>query len=307
MFLLKKIFLRQLLVGAIMCVPFIGFGESGVHIKAKIGPLCSKTLSWAEVLVAPEKNEKLISCLDQNILLPSSDLSRAKIVAHLKQVKAKCAWVGSLQIPEDLSILRGEHLNDDFLENQLSLLPQFFNHKVEVKMLRRNPISTSCDQIHVTNKSEIKIEGKNYFRWNLPIEGGSMSVTGEFKLLKEVPVLKVNLGIGDRISTDDWVLEKRDVTFQVDVLDKPEDFEGRSLARGLVSGSPIRWVDLKREFLVEKNQMAKVRMGGSDFEITATAMAESSGYQGDWIKLKNTDSQKSFTGVAVAKGVVEVR
>lgn len=300
--------MKNKIMGSLICLlPLFVNSQSGVVVKSKIGPLCSASISWSEVLMEPSVREAWVTCLDKLQPLNTADINKNKLVGYLRQLKGKCALTGNMQIPEQLQVQREVHLSDEFIEYKLAQIPQYRDSQLEVKIVRRMPNTTSCDQIQMASIADIKIEGKNFFRWNLPTDTGSVAITGEFKLLKEVPVLKVGLGIGDRVSSEDWVTEKRDITFQSDVLLKAEDFEGRSLARGLVSGSVIRLADLKREFLVEKNQMVKVRMGGADFEISAMALAESSGYQGDWIKLKNPDSQKTFTGVAITKGVVEVR
>jgi flagella basal body P-ring formation protein FlgA len=235
------------------------------------------------------------------------------LVSQLKNLKTQCHYNGSLQIPEKVEVKIGELIDEEFIEKSIASLAAFRNQKIEIKILRMIPLKLFCQQIKSALVSEIKIEGKNFFRWNLDFDGintsGGTNITlsGEFKVMKDVPVLKAGLSIGDRISSEDWTLERRDITFQHDVLDRPDEFEGHSLLRGLISGSFIRLQDLKREFLVEKNQIVKIKMAGSEFEITSMAIAESSGFQGDWIKLKNPDTLKSFTGVAVSKGLVEIR
>jgi flagella basal body P-ring formation protein FlgA len=281
--------------------------NAGISLKASSGPFCSSSVSWVELLESDSSLPSVIKCMDEVAPVLTLGLNKTKLVSQLKYLKSKCNYKGSLQIPEKLEFKLNEHLDEEFIEKSIASLEQYREQKIEIKIVRMLPMPLACNQIKLALPSEIKIEGKNFFRWVLVTESASVTLSGEFKVIKEVPVLKSNLSMGDRISSEDWLSEKRDITFQHDVLSRAEEFEGRSLARGLVAGAIIRIQDLKREFLVEKNQMVKVKMGGAEFEITSMAIAESSGYQGDWIKLKNTDTQKSFTGIAVAKGLVEVR
>jgi flagella basal body P-ring formation protein FlgA len=295
------------------------YAQAGISLKVKAGPFCSAKVSWMELLESDLQLDSIVQCLDEVAPVMTSDLTKTKLVSQLKNLKGKCKYRGSLQIPEKFEVTMGDRLSEEFIERSIASLPQYYENKLEIKIVRLLPIRIACHQIKMAKVREIKVEGKNFFRWTLPTEaggekiiggtsdGGTVTLTGEFKVEKEVAVLKSGLAIGDRVSSDDWQIEKRDITFQNDVLSKAEEFEGRSLARGLVAGSMIRVQDLKREFLVEKNQMVKVQMGGGDFEITAMAIAESSGYQGDWVKLRNPETSKTFTGVAIAKGLVEVR
>lgn len=290
---------------------FLFLMATGVHaniiLKAKAGPFCSSRVSWAELFDFDSSLASTVACMDAASPVFTDGLSKNKLVSQLKNLKSKCNYKGGLQIPEKIEFILIDHLDEAFIEQSIAGIDYYREQKIEIKIVRMLPITLSCNQIKRALGSEIKIEGKNFFRWNFITETANITLTGEFKVLKEVPVLKTGLSMGARISSADWLVEKRDITFQNDVLNEAEVFEGRSLARGLVAGSMIRLQDLKREFLVEKNQMVKIEMGGVDFEITSMAIAESSGYQGDWIKLKNPDTLKSFTGVAIAKGIVEIR
>jgi flagella basal body P-ring formation protein FlgA len=281
--------------------------HANISLKTHSGPFCSAIVSWAELLESENPISSIVKCMDENAPVITTNLNKNKLVSQLKTLKTKCNYRGGLQIPEKFEIKLGDRLDEDFIEKSIAVTEQFHEQKIDIKMVRMLPMQLSCGQIKKALISNIKLESKNFFRWSIETDAAPIVLTGEFKVLKDVPVTKTNLSMGDRLSSADWMIEKRDVTFQNDVLSQAEEFEGRSLARGLTAGSMIRLQDLKREFLVEKNQMVKVKMGGTEFEITSMAIAESSGYQGDWIKLKNPDTQKSFTGVAIAKGLVEVR
>jgi flagella basal body P-ring formation protein FlgA len=305
----NKIMLLLILINGISGLA----SNTTMSIKSSVGPFCSSNVSWTEMLDYEESLLSTVKCMDEVSPLKSLGLNKTRLVSQLKNLKTQCHYNGSLQIPEKVEVKIGELIDEEFIEKSIASLAAFRNQKIEIKILRMIPLKLFCQQIKSALVSEIKIEGKNFFRWNLDFDGintsGGTNITlsGEFKVMKDVPVLKAGLSIGDRISSEDWTLERRDITFQHDVLDRPDEFEGHSLLRGLISGSFIRLQDLKREFLVEKNQIVKIKMAGSEFEITSMAIAESSGFQGDLIKLKNPDTLKSFTGVAVSKGLVEIR
>lgn len=309
-----------------------GFAEGEwIQLKVAAGPFCLPQVDWTEIATFSSSEAKLIFCMNDKIPLKLSDLSKTQILQTLKKVKSDCGYKGNIQIPENLqwktaSVLNSEALEKIILKNFLknammgeaavesvknnvsaeeNALAQ--TQDVKIQVLHQSNDKIKCAELQTLDAKDLKFESKNFMRWNLLTQSGPLSLTAEFKVFKKIPVLKRNLSMGDRLSSEDWEWAEKDVTFNSSVLINPELFEGHALAKGMVAGQSISSHDLKREFLVEKSQMVKVRMSGADFEISSQAIADSSGYQGDWVKLKNLDTQKAFAGVVVGRGLVEVR
>ncbi len=300
-----------------------GFANTNLiwSLKSNWGDLCFQNIDWSNISDFKDKSgedakdvsNNIFSCLNEKVILNKNNLSHKLILEKVKQGKEICDIQANLQVPESIkweqvSVLTEGFLNN-FVKSELKKTSQYTSDDPIVKIIRFSPTNLSCRDLRLSIDKPLQFEAKNFVRIYFESEKvhSSLSLGVEFSILRKVPVLNKNLFIGDRVSSEDWILSEKDITFKNQVLTEPESFEGRALSRGLSAGQFITSQDLKREYLVEKSQMVKVKMMGSDFEISSQATAEASGYLGDYIKLKNPDSQKIFAGTIIGKGLVEVK
>jgi flagella basal body P-ring formation protein FlgA len=132
-------------------------------------------------------------------------------------------------------------------------------------------------------------------------------VSGTLTVMKSVPVTTRSLGAGERVSSEDFVMQDKDVTFANDIAANHVDFSASVLARSISSGQVLWRSVLKREFAVKSGEIVKVTAGSNDWEVTIDGIAQASGYIGDTVNVKIPRTQKLVSGLLTAKGVVEVR
>lgn len=131
-------------------------------------------------------------------------------------------------------------------------------------------------------------------------------VTAEIKKYALVPITLQVIKAGEVITSDMLRFEKRNIrSFSEGILDVNKMI-GMQSTRYISTGQQLSLRDLKKENVLRKGQMVKARVGQEAYEITISAVAEEAGAIGDYIKVKNMESQKYFSARIVEKGLVEI-
>ncbi|MEN0058183.1 MAG: flagellar basal body P-ring formation chaperone FlgA, partial [Bdellovibrio sp.] len=145
----------------------------------------------------------------------------------------------------------------------------------------------------------------------LPLrEGNSQQikwVSGTIQVSRLTPVALRMILQGERIQPEDVKMAMTDVTHAKDGIVRLEDIQGQVAARTLTVGTPVWMGDLRREPAARRGQVVKALIGTEAFEISTTMQAEESGFIGDFIKVKNTETQKTLSGLIIEKGVVKLQ
>ncbi len=131
-------------------------------------------------------------------------------------------------------------------------------------------------------------------------------VVAEIKRYQKVPVLNRSIKIGDVITPDLLVLEKRLITNLRETAQTMSSIDGMQAIRFMNAGQMILFSDLKKEQVMKKGQMVKAIIGNPAFEVSISAQVEESGSIGDVIKIRNLDSQKVFAAKVVERGLVRI-
>lgn len=132
-------------------------------------------------------------------------------------------------------------------------------------------------------------------------------LSGNIKVSKPVPVATRLLQSGERMQAGDAKIAMIDVTFAKDTSLALEDLSGQLLQRQIQNGAPIWSADLKREAAAKRGQIVRAISGSAEFEVSTNLEAQENGFIGDTIKLKNTETQKIFSGLVTDKGVVKIQ
>lgn len=132
-------------------------------------------------------------------------------------------------------------------------------------------------------------------------------ISGSIKVSKPVPVATKLLQSGERLQVGDAKMAMVDVTFAKDTSLSLADLNGQLLQRQIQNGSPIWSADLKREAAAKRGQIVRAISGSEDFEVSANMEAQENGFIGDTIKIKNTETQKTFSGLVTDKGTVKIQ
>ena len=90
------------------------------------------------------------------------------------------------------------------------------------------------------------------------------------------------------------------------IFQKPEPLHGKVARRTILPGRLIAPGSVRDAYLVQNGASVTVVLIDKNLMINATAVALEAGAAGDTVKLRNTESGRTFTGVVMADGSVRV-
>ena len=124
---------------------------------------------------------------------------------------------------------------------------------------------------------------------------------------RQVVVAATNLPAGQVLQRDSLKLDR----MEADKVSKAhyvenQGLEGQELLRAVRAGEPIRVSDLRPATLVKRGEMVLMTIGTpATFEISVKAEAMQDGRVGEQIKLRNTESGRTLSGVVTGKGTAK--
>ncbi len=286
--------------------------------------VCGQQIPWVNLLPALTPAEA--DCLDANESLEvhslmgatesASDaglrpqifsIPREKLVKALKKVKGTCLEKVELKIPANLRISLISQLNSDLFQPWLESEIQKNILDKKITLTQVSLPKLDCAPIRRVKWGSFRLESKNGFRFLLMVDDKNFGVSGEFRIFQKIPVAKRNINFMEKLTMSDFEVQEKDVTHSPGYASSLEELAGRTIIKPIPQGAPVELKFLKQEFQVEKGQLIQVQFRGPNFIVSATAVAEQNGIQGELIKLKNTETQKIISGIVLKKGVVEVQ
>ncbi len=136
----------------------------------------------------------------------------------------------------------------------------------------------------------------------------ALPISGRYETLTEVPVLKTKMRQGDIIAKDD-----------VEFIDYPEDkirqdtassaaqLIGMTPGRSISPGRPVRMAELQEPFVIQKNKQVEMRFNTTALLISALGESLEPGAVGQYIRVRNLDSNNIVHARVVSADLVEVR
>jgi flagella basal body P-ring formation protein FlgA len=124
---------------------------------------------------------------------------------------------------------------------------------------------------------------------------------------RQVVVAASNLPSGHVLQRESLKLDR----MEADKINKAhylesQGLEGQELLRAVRAGEPIRVSDLRPATLVKRGEMVLMTVGTpATFEISVKAEAMQDGRVGEQIKLRNTESGRTLSGVVTGKGTAK--
>ena len=132
-------------------------------------------------------------------------------------------------------------------------------------------------------------------------------VNGELEIRRRVPVLTHSVWSGVRLTTDDFNFVWRDVTYATDTTPDANQLVGQQIAAVMNAGQIIWRSSLVREKAVHYGQIVRVTTGTGNWQISMQARTEQDGFVGDYVNLRNLQTNKLISGRVIAPGLVEVQ
>lgn len=121
---------------------------------------------------------------------------------------------------------------------------------------------------------------------------------------RQVVVASTNLSAGQTLQREMLKLERMDAekvskTHYMEI----QGLEGQELVRSVRAGDPIRLSDLRPALLVRRGELVLMTVGSpKTFEISVKAEALQDGKMGEQVRLRNTESGRTLSGIVTGKG-----
>lgn len=136
--------------------------------------------------------------------------------------------------------------------------------------------------------------------------GGAYWITGSAQVLKNVPVFKKSMSMGSRVNEGDVDYSYKDITFAIDSTPSKDDIIGKVLTRSVRAQDIIFHNLLKKEKALKRGDLVRVTVGDVHWQVSLKAIAQQDGYVGDYVKLKNVESNKLISGKVTGKAEVVI-
>jgi flagella basal body P-ring formation protein FlgA len=141
----------------------------------------------------------------------------------------------------------------------------------------------------------------------LRIESKTVWITGNVRVMRQVPVAVRNLNIGERITEADFKSDLKDVTMANDGFPDATKLIGRQVGRGVSVNEPITFANLAREYHVKFGQAVKILSENEWLQISMNGIAQEKGEIGDRIRVQNPSTKSILSAVVEAPGVVRIQ
>jgi flagella basal body P-ring formation protein FlgA len=130
---------------------------------------------------------------------------------------------------------------------------------------------------------------------------------GTLNVRRLVPVAKHNITVGENIKADDFRLEKHEITFINDSIAIEDDLKVAVAVRSIMANQVIEASAIRKPSAIRYGDIVRVVIGEEGWQVSMEGVAQQNAYKGDMLKVKIGRSQKIISGIAMDKGLVEVR
>lgn len=132
-------------------------------------------------------------------------------------------------------------------------------------------------------------------------------IAGTLTVLRRVPVASRSLMSGEKLSSVDFTMSLKDVTFAHDVPADDQEITESVAARAIGAGQIIWRNQIRRPMAVQSGEPVKVVAGTEDWQISIDGVSQMAGHIGESIRVRIPRTQKVISGLLKEKGIVEVR
>lgn len=325
--------MKLFLIAIVCLLPIAGFArEDGIDALIQLKPVVevdgtSEHITFADLINAHGLDDSQLKELRAVRLADSPKAGESRSFTALaleetlrplvKTIESQIGEKVSVRVPMRVTVTRKIfHLTKEAVEDEL---------RKEFRALCEDcGILIDKLRIPVLNGSAANLSWKLRIRPELPKGGFSIPlevksdgqertywVSGQLTVDRLVPVLKRAVQIGEKLRSEDFEMEKRDVTFALDASPTKAEIELSIVSRQLAAGQILYRNSLKREMAVKLGEVVKVITGGESkgatWQISIEGVAQGSAYLGDVVKVKIPKTQKLVSGLLREKGLVEVR
>lgn len=134
-----------------------------------------------------------------------------------------------------------------------------------------------------------------------------MLVSGKIERLIPVPVIRGTMSRGDIIDSYDidWV-DMKSSELQDDIVLNGDDLVGMSPRRIVVSGKPVRRIDLEYPQLISRGETITIKYEDGFLNLSAKGKSMQNGAKGDIVRVVNLSSNRTIEAMVTGDGFVTV-
>ena len=132
-------------------------------------------------------------------------------------------------------------------------------------------------------------------------------ISGKIERLIPVPVVKSTMSSGDIIDSYDihWI-DMKSSELQDDIVLDADDLVGMAPRRLVVSGKPVRRIDLEYPQLISRGQTITIKYEDGFLNLSAKGKSMQNGAKGDIVRVVNLSSNRTIEAMVTGDGAVTV-
>lgn len=259
-------------------------------------------ITMYDLVEAKNLSEDVMADLKEIVIETKGNvLSKMELAKLLRPIKARFVLPGELKILKSHSAISRMEVERK-IKNKLYSICSVCDVQVLISSVPQNLDSDWVMDLNIDmTKNTVMIPV-------FAIKNSSTKgwIVAEIKRYQKVPVLNQSVKIGDVLKNEMFTVEKRQMINVRDTIQSVESLMGMQAVHFLNAGQMVQFADVKKEMVLKKGQMVKAIAGTNAFEVAMTAEAQESGSVGDFVKVKNPDSQKVFAAKIIERGVVRI-
>ena len=123
----------------------------------------------------------------------------------------------------------------------------------------------------------------------------------------ELPVLVNPKAVNEVITEEDLIIKEFSTKkVRGDMIRDSQQIIGQAARRQLQAGRPLRLIDIRKEYLVQRGDRVMINFQDGALIITATGEAKESGAMGDIIRVKNAGTDREIDATVSASKTVTI-
>jgi len=278
-------------------------GEVELTIPSAVEVSPRSEITMYDIVEARNLSEDVMADLKEIVIGDSKrgQLSKTELAKLLRPIKARFVLPGELKILKSQSAISRMEVERK-IKNKLFSQCAACDVQVLISSVPQNLDSDWVMDLNIDlSKNTVMIPV--YAIKNSNTKGW---IVAEIKRYQKVPVLNQSVKIGDVLTPEMFSIEKRQMVNVRETIQSVESLAGMQVVHFLNAGQVVQFADVKKEQVLKRGQMVKAIAGSDSFEVAMSAEAQESGSIGEFVKVKNLDSQKVFAAKIVERGVVRI-
>jgi len=236
---------------------------------------------------------------------------KSKVISDLKENQV------NVTVPEEVVITRAWQEIEDkvfydlfnkFLNDHISKNTDFEIKRF--KVMGNHLIPAGKPDIEIVRHSQGQIKGYVSLNAIVKVNGSfaqKVIITAWIDRFESVVCSSRRIKRNEILSEDDYYIEKRNVSRINDpFITNSEEVKGKRIKRATESGAIITYKMIEKPPIIKKGDKVTIVFESKNIVVKAVGIAQSKGYKGDQITVKNSMSNKNVQATVIDENTVSV-